>query len=311
LEKIHLVNPTFFDSRGPRGSLNPFSRLKNYRKLSGPKQLLMNTLVGFNQLNVEIVTNRNLCRFDQNPIWIPAGDLSFLNSQEIKLLSRENVTLGPNIDWFNDGIARVVNQLNQAKVLVPHHWVIAPVSKRLSKDCRISVWHSGIDTDFWRKAKIYSKNNNVMIYLKNLGDLENLKHAETYLKRRNIKFTTLRYGSYTRTQFKSTLEQVNAAIWIGGTESQGLAMMECWSMGIPTLVLTKRNWIDPDGSSFAASSAPYMTEAEGHFSKSDLFLNSDFDDFFSNLDKYSPRQNVQDTFNLIDCASNLLHILRE
>ena len=311
MEKIHLIHPSYFDSRGPRGSLNPFSRLKNYRKLSGPKQLLKNTLSGLNQLNAEIVINQKLCCFDQNPIWIPAGDLSFLNSKEIKLLSRENVTLGPNIDWFNAEIARVVNQLNQAKVLVPHQWVIEPVAKRLSKHCRLTVWHSGIDTNFWRNTRTRSKENNVMIYLKNLDDLENLKRTENYLRRRNIKFTTLRYGSYTQSQFKSTLEQVSAAIWIGGSESQGLAIMECWSMDIPTLVLSRRNWIDPDGSSFVASSAPYMTEAEGYFSKLDLFLDSDFDDFFFNLSKFSPRQNVHKTFNLVDCASNLLAIFNK
>lgn len=311
MEEIHLIHPSFFVSRGPRPSRNPFSRLQNRRRASGPKLLLKNTLQGLSQLNTKIVCNRKLSGFGQNPIWIPAGDLSTLSTSEVEALADSNLTLGPNIDWFNDEIVRVVSQLDQVKVLVPHSWVLKPVSDRLSLNCRLYVWQSGVDTAFWQNTKVDPQEVSVLIYLKNLGDVDNLELVEKYLHGQKISFTTLRYGSYTQSEYKNILERVTAAIWIGGTESQGLALFECWSMDIPTLVLNKSTWFAPSGAPYPASSAPYMTEAEGMFTQSENFSESDFEIFFSKLIHFSPRNNVQQNFDLKSCASKLLQILHE
>ena len=287
------------------------SRLKNSQRASGPKLLLKNTLSGLDQLNTTVVRNRILSDFGENPIWIPAGDLSTLSKSEIESLSDGNLTLGPNIDWFNEEIAHIVSQLGQVKVLVPHNWVLEPVTERLSLNSRVLVWQSGIDTDFWRNTKVRPQEVSVLIYLKNLTDVENLELVENYLQKQGMRFTTVRYGFYTRSEYKSILEGVTAAIWIGGTESQGLALFECWSMNIPTLVLNRNTWFAPNGNTYTASSAPYMSEKEGMFSTSEVFSESDFESFFSRLVNFSPRNNVRQNFNLKNCASNLLQILNQ
>jgi len=310
MDNIHLIPPSFFAHRGPRRSRNPIFRIRNHFKENGPTVLLKNSLTGLRRIEINIIETLNLYELGGDPVWIPSGDLSLLNDVEIELLSKVNLTLGPNIDWFNTEVASVVSQLKYVKILVPHHWVIQPVEQKLPKDCRIFVWYAAIDTDFWHKKRESQTVQTVLIYLKNLNDSENLELAQNYLRNRNISFMVLKYGSYSQYQLKQILKRVTAAIWIGGTESQGLALIEFWSMNIPTLVLRKLDWFSPDGQSFPASSAPYMNDLAGLFSNSTVFSDLDFDSFFSRFNEFSPRSSVKETFSLTNCASTLLNLLK-
>ena len=243
------------------------------------------------------------------PFWVPAGDLSAFSQMEIELLSETNLTLGPNIDWFNLKNLNVISQFKNVKILVPHHWVISPVEQILPNNCQIIVWHSGIDTEFWVKKRSDLLLNEVLVYVKNLNDVDNLQCVKDYLQKQEIRFNVLKYGSYSQSELKSILNRVNAAIWIGGTESQGLALLECWSMNVPTLVLKNETWYSPNGSPYPSSSAPYMSDEMGQFSTSSLFTEGDFKGFFSKLNEFSARDSSQKNFNLVDCASRLLSIL--
>ena len=260
-------------------------------------------------MGIDVIGNPKMHDSNLFPFWVPAGDLSAFSKMEIELLSGTNLTLGPNIDWFNIANLNVISQLKNVKILVPHHWVISPVKQILPDNCRILVWYSGIDTDYWKKNASDLQVFEVLIYLKNLNDIENLRCAEDYLREHKIRFSVLKYGNYSQHQFKSILNRVSAAIWIGETESQGLALLESWSMNVPTLVLKKETWHNSDGQAHPASSAPYMSDLVGQFSNSTSFSEADFKDFFSSLEDFSPRQFISDSFNLISCASNLLKLL--
>jgi len=306
LKKIYLIPPSFFGSRTLRKSLNPLTRIRNSRQSNGPSILLKSTLLGFREIGIKVVKNLKMHDPFSAPFWIPAGDLSALNSREIEILSNSNVTLGPNIDWFNLDTVNVISKLGHVKVLVPHPWVISPVSSALPGNCQVLVWHSGIDTVYWKKERHSHPVFEVLIYVKNFVDVKNLRIAEEYLQRNQIPFTVVKYGFYTQSQFKSTLNRVSAAIWIGGTESQGLALLECWSMNVPTLVLNNGIWQGADGRSYPASSAPYLLDSIGLFSNSSIYSEDDFRNFISNLDNFSSRRSVYESFSLSACASNLL-----
>jgi len=278
--------------------------------MRGPSLLLKNTLAGFRNIDVKPLVNLRMHNLNSTPVWIPAGDLSSLNEMEIELLSDSKLTLGPNIDWFNVGIADIISQLKRVKILVPHDWVVEPVRKSLPSNCEIFVWYSGINTDFWKRKRSVSLAHKVLVYVKNLRDLENLSLVKNYLRNNNISFVVLEYGSYSQARLKLCLNQVSSAIWIGGTESQGLALLECWSMNVPTLVLRNETWHSPDGTPYPASSAPYMSDKMGQFSSSSEFVEADFENFFSKLDFFSPRESVELKYNLNDCASQLFSIFQ-
>jgi hypothetical protein len=309
LKRVYLIPPSLFEKRTFRKSRNPLTRLRNNRQLNGPSILLENTLRGFQRIEVKVVTNSKMQDPESAPFWIPAGDLSALSPMEIEVLSKSNLTLGPNIDWFNLDIVRVISQLNHVKILIPHNWVMPPVEKVVPKNCQILVWHSGIDTVFWKREPSDLRVREVLVYVKSFNDVENRRVVVEYLQRQQINFTVLEYGLYSKSQFKFILNRVSAAIWIGGTESQGLALIECWSMNVPTLVLRKETWRNADGQTYPASSAPYLIDSVGSFSNSSSFSEDDFRDFFSKLKNFSPREGVQESFSLSACASSLLKLL--
>ncbi len=309
MKKIFLIPPSFFANPTIRPSRNPLTRVRNSRRVSGPSLLLKNALMGFREIDVAVETSLDLRVVKLAPCWIPAGDLSSLTKNEIDILSETNLTLGPNIDWFNRENIQVISQLKRVKILVPHGWVIPTIKQLLPNNCQVLIWYSGIDTVFWEKKQNNSHAHRVLIYVKNLKDIENLFLAKSYLKHREIRYEVIKYGSYSQSQLKTVLSRVSAAIWIGGTESQGLALLECWAMDVPTLVLKTTSWHSPDGQLYSASSAPYMTEAVGQFSSSSVFRNEDFENFFSKLKDFSPRATVNDSFNLAKCTSNLLKLL--
>lgn len=309
MKKIYLIPPSLFESRTRRKARNPLIRIRNSRLSNGPSRLLKSTLLGFQEIGINVVKNIKMQDPFSAPFWIPAGDISALHPREIELLSKSNLTLGPNIDWFNFDNLNVISQLSRVKVLVPHPWVILPVKSVLPSNCQILVWHSGIDTVFWKKELRPQQVFEVLVYVKNFNDTENLRIVEEYLHRNQIRFTLFKYGSYSQSQFKSILNRVSAAIWIGGTESQGLALLECWSMNVPTLVLRNDIWQSADGLGHPASSAPYLSDSIGLFSNFSSYSEDDFRNFFTNLEKFSPRQAVHETFSLSVCASNLLKLL--
>lgn len=296
-------------NRAFRRSRNPLNRIRAHRQMNGPSILLKNALIGLRIIGVNVEMNLKMRDLNSAPLWIPAGDLSFLSRMEIELLSESNLTLGPNINWFSVDTINVISQLKEVKILVPHNWVISSVQQILPNNCKILVWHSGIDIDFWQKKRDDLLLHDVLVYVKNLNDVDNLRIAKDFLQKQEIRFIVLEYGSYTQSEFKTILSRVKAAIWIGGTESQGLALLECWSMNVPTLVLKNETWYSPNGSPCPASSAPYMSDGMGQFSTSSVFTESDFKQFFSKLNDFSARDSSQKTFNLVDCASRLLSIL--
>jgi len=309
LKRIYWIPPAFFANRGPRRSRNPLTRIRNHRQMNGPSLVIKNTLIGLKTIGTNVVMNSKMRDTTLAPFWIPAGDLSTLTNSEIELLSESNLTLGPNMDWFDLDNINVISQLNTVKILVPHKWVISTVEQILPNNCQILVWHSGIDTDFWQKKRSDLLLHEVLVYVKNLNDVDNLRCVEDYLQMQGVRFNVLKYGSYSQSELKSILNRATAAIWIGGTESQGLALLECWSMNVPTLVLKNETWYSPNGSPYPASSAPYMSHEMGQFSTSSQFTEGDFKGFFSKLNEFSARDSSQKTFNLVDCASRLFSIL--
>jgi len=311
LSRVYLVFPTVFANHGLRSYRNTLTRLQSLRRGNGPSSLLKNALAGLQKLNTTVITNSPLLLSDRDPVWIPSGDLWLLSKMEIESLSKTKLTLGPNIDFFDLKNLEIISQFSVVNVLVPHEWVILPLGQILPQNCRIRVWHSGIDTDFWKRKKKDSNSSEVLIYLKNLTDVENFERSKDYLRELEVPYSVLSYGSYSQHQFKSILNRVNSAIWIGGTESQGLALLECWAMNVPTLVLKNEKWHSAEGKPYPASSAPYMTKGMGLFSNSTKFSLEDFNNFFSELQNFSPRKSVQEPFNLISCASTLLKILTD
>jgi hypothetical protein len=74
----------------------------------------------------------------------------------------------------------------------------------------------------------------------------------------------LTYGSFARADFLSRLNRSRRLVYIGASESQGIALFEAWSRDVPTFVL-RCDRTELLGSSYRCSAAPYLSEATGAF----------------------------------------------
>ena len=109
MKRIYWIPPSFFANRSQRRSRNPLTRIRNRRQVNGPSLVLKNTLKGLKNIGIDVVGNPEMHDSNLAPFWVPAGDLSAFSQMEIELLSETNLTLGPNIDWFNLKNLNVIN----------------------------------------------------------------------------------------------------------------------------------------------------------------------------------------------------------
>jgi hypothetical protein len=217
--------------------------------------------------------------------------------------------LGPNIEF--EKYSKFIAQFNKCYLLVPAVWVIPILEARLNipKE-KIKIWAAGIDTEYWKPGSGIT--NKVLIYRKHDMSQE-IDVITDYLNSAGISYIILDYGSYSQNRFRKLLSESAAAIWLCGTESQGIAMMQAWSMGVPTLVRRRSHFKDEvTGGDFDASSAPYLTELTGSFSVTERISANDVKNFLSIIEKYEPRRYVVENFNLagqLVKAQDLFHEL--
>ena len=150
-------------------------------------------------------------------------------------------------------------------------WYIAPCNWARTSNCeeepgiigKTAIWYAGVDTDRWKPIMPRIEAKTILIYWKT--EPESFCQAvENKLHEYGWETICIQYGSYSQEQYKHILNQVDAAVFISVSESQGIALAECWSMDVPTLVWNPgtawiyNRWIP-------VCSAPYLTPKTGFF----------------------------------------------
>lgn len=174
-------------------------------------------------------------------------------------------------------------------------WYIAPC--KWARDCNIeeeplikgktAIWYAGVDTEYWKPDDNKTEQKTILVYWKTESE-DFCLNVERVLACHGWKTIRIKYGAYSPEQYKELLKQVDAAVFISVSESQGLALAECWSMNIPTLVWNPETafiynrWLP-------VSSAPYLTNATGHFFKTFADLENILSDFDAYKKEYNPR----------------------
>jgi hypothetical protein len=240
--------------------------------------------------------------------WIVAGNLSSLNETEIEKLTTQKVLLGPNIHFENPEVSRVVKRMGHRKIVAPSEWVANYLgASGIEIRGRIVVWASTVDPNEW--VPVDSSRDSVLIYMKDFSKHELLMQVTQCLSSKGIKYNLLNYGNYSKKDFKRLLNRSSWAIWIGSTESQGLALLESWFMNVPTLVLESKVFTGLDGSSFSASSAPYLNPECGRFFSLQDNIPTIIATFQSELPNYNPRSWALKNFSHKNVLRSLLDSL--
>jgi len=192
----------------------------------------------------------------------------------------------------------------------PSQWVIDYMKTfKETEDANFYAWPVGIDTN-----RFNDDNRNIkqdcFIYYKNVTNqtpIEKLRLVEKTLKDLNLTYSVITYGEYTEDMLIDQAKKSRFAIFLVGTESQGLAYMETLSMGTPILIWDDMRTFKYGNYSFTnknVSSAPYWDKRCGM--KSTGLLS-----FLNKLNRFNPREFIVENHTLKMGAQKYVDILEK
>lgn len=292
--------------------INIISQTFNKQGVGGPHKVIENTIKGFRKAGIEYVVNQDIRDYKHN--WIHDSSKSLLDAAFYKL----PVVLGPNIVVLPKDLPGLRPKLTNSIYLVPSNW-----SKEVWKvsgftECPIYSWPVGIDVDAFNLNRSMAKNhNNVMIYFKR-RDEKLLEGTKEILKRKGLNPIVIKCGSYTEDQYKEVLAKCIFGIWIGISESQGIALQEALASNLPLIVNDCRSLFEknadmsykfpPELSSIISTSAPYFDETCGIVIQDNSKIESSIEELILNLDFYKPREFIQKNLSLEKQAFELVSL---
>ena len=273
-------------------------------RFGGPRSVLESLVIG---------AKRNNWRVRLNPIR-PSADrgvsINLSRVEDILRLSElfnqgvlNKYLIGPNIDLKSIENNRILGKCFYSTVLIPSKWTEDIFNSwEPSSHLRTSLWPAGVDEEFWKPKR--GKRKYYLVYKKGNIDPDFERDVATILSQ-SSQIKTLVYGRHSRRQYRKKLKSAKAVIWLGTTETQGLALCEAWAMDTPTFVL-ERNLREILGSTWKSSSAPYLTPKTGSFFSSIHELRSLLE--AKNQPIYSPREWVLENQTAVKTFNHLIEI---
>lgn len=201
----------------------------------GHYSVLKSVLFGLRAVGVSYRLNPNVRKIpDHSNVLILSGETELRY-----LLSRGDavrITVGPNFHNDVSQVLRFLEDPSVISVLVPSTWV-ANVYTFLYPSIRnkVVVWAAATEVPrFAKELGSRFSNKRILVYAK--GDQGVVRGVCDMLSRQGYKFSLLTYGSHSRLRYLFELARSKYVIYVGRTESQGLALQEAWAMSVRTLV---------------------------------------------------------------------------
>ena len=223
-------------------------------------------------------------------------------------IEQDTTIIGPQV-WMFDGYGQflIENQNFYKKIIAPSEWVKNKfITKFNLPEDKLSVWPVGIE-EF---NNIREVNYDCLIYFKR-RDQSELDAVKKFLVSNGLSYRMVEYGTYGEDGFKQLVNSAKFCFLINGTESQGIAVQEIMSMGVPIIAWDIKEWLD-QGEAYRvpATSIPYWDERCGEvfFNIEDLEVT--FSKFYATLDKYDPKAFIKDNLSFECSVKTLLDILR-
>ena len=214
---------------------------------------------GLELLHIPFNYNPSLLADVGDSVLVVSGDEALSQALELKRQKRiKKLFVGPNF------YPHKVNFPEVDLYFVPSAWVM----QQVKEDCpnifpRTRVWFAGVDIDSWKtRHDRITESKNVLVYWKT-EPLDFCLSVEELLRRYGWSPIRLQYGSYNVEQYKSILNDCQFAVFISVSESQGLALAECWSMDVPTLPWNPQRALIVGQMRNYVSACPYLTSETG------------------------------------------------
>lgn len=198
----------------------------------------------------------------------------------------EYLIVGPNVVNMPYDHNNILNHKNINLIVVPSIWIQQAYKKYTQKN--IFIWYAGVDQKYWQSSIKKNDNKSVLIYLKT-KNYKLLNDIIECLRSLNIDYDIIIYGKYKKKEFKNKLEKSLLSIFISISESQGIALLESWSMDVPTFVWKSNVKIINQVIYDFTSAAPYLNPQLGEFFEGVPDLQKLINEFILKKKKYKPR----------------------
>ena len=269
--------------------------------MNGPHKVVNNLIKSLNQekivytINEEKYANNFLVQYDA------------IAHEKHSKIEQETTIIGPQV-WLFDGYGQflIENQNYYKKLITPSQWVKDKfINKFNLPENKVAVWPVGIETF----NNIREVNYDCLIYFKRRDESE-LSAVKKFLADRNLSYRMVEYGSYSEYGFMQLVNQAKFCFLINGTESQGIAVQEIMSMGVPIITWDLKEWLD-QGESYRvpATSIPYWDERCGEKFYDIDKLEETFDNFYARINDYDPKAYVKENLSFESSVKTLLDIL--
>lgn len=294
--------------------INIISRAVVSKRTTGPGKVVKNLIKGLDLLGYPYVVNGDLTSSPQ--LWIH-DDKEALH-KSINLPKNYSIIAGPNIFIRHQEIKKDVD-LSRIVYLHPSEWVKSFWEESGFNRCSINIWPAGIDITAFPTSE-NSLRKKVLVYFKQRSKAE-LETVLQTLRKEDIPYNLIEYGSYKEKGFKKALSESKYAIWIGRQESQGIALQEILASNVPILLwdITHFGQWEADKKQMEkfnewennfskATSAPYFNEQCGIR----IIHKEELEDTLSYMEahwpNYSPREFIKNNLGLKKQAKDLMSI---
>jgi hypothetical protein len=221
--------------------INIVSRSLASSGTTGPQKVAVNLVKGLDKIGYPYVVNRDIS--STRRLWIHDDHAAL----EYAHLSDAHTVVGPNLYVMPYDVPPAV-RLGGMLYILP-----GPTSagywRRLGfARCELGWWPVGIDTDECAPPASPPSDRRVMLYHKQ-RDTAELEQIERTLRDAGIEYRLVVYGEYAQAEYLSALASTSFIVWHGRNESQGIALQEALSCGVPVLVCDIRT-LDEERSAY-------------------------------------------------------------
>jgi glycosyltransferase involved in cell wall biosynthesis len=283
--------------------------LRNKLRYGGHRALRDNLIAGLRYAGIEFELS-NQIPLNQNNVGLLAGKQLLRKLTQDRKRKIENIVVGPNLFVTPKGFELELQSELIRHIVVPSKWVADYWAYEMPEiSHKIFVWTVGVDFNYWQPLRLKQEtlDKKVIVYVKNQDELL-VDQVELLLKKNGFPVSIITYGLYSEEHYRNELRNCIALVYIGKSESQGIALLEAWAMDVPTFVYnSKKAMIIP--SKFGEiclqkgdySTAPYLTDERGHFWVTINELESHLIAAQRQREKFAPRKNSK-MFSAENCA---------
>lgn len=181
----------------------------------------------------------------------------------------------------------------------------------------ITYFPFAVNTNRFIPSDNVVKDYDCLVYIKRRSnDLVN--HTINLLEQKGLKYKIFRYGSYNEEEYRDALQKSKFMITLDAHESQGFALEEAMSSGVPLLVMDAQSMYDEMDNGYTATydylrpkklvatSVPYWSDECGIKITEQAELSTAIDRMMEEYKKFSPRDYIVRTLSDEVCMRRIL-----